>query len=862
MRLPNHTRIQRGLVIAACLIFGIVQLSQAQSTDHDFNPEALDVSWKLVDNAYGESVQYHSTLTLTNTGDEPIPAEGWSLYLNNLAGEVQSEQFELIHKNGDLFTINPTSAFKGLEPGATLELKVTSPGLALNVSSSPYGLYWVWDSKPDDGISIGEYTVEQVDDHEKISLGLQADSPAPMYETVYQQNKQIKSLSADELTKVFPSPVAYEELDQEFQLSADIPIQYNPDFSNEAAYFSKELENIFGRKSEVKTEPTATPKIHLRKGEEPSGEGYELRVTDDAITITASQPAGIFYGIQSVKTLLPPSAWASEESSLVVPGVEVTDAPRFGYRSFMQDVARNFRTKEQILKTLDLMALYKLNVFHFHFNDDEGWRIEIPGLPELTEVGSERGHTLDNHERLQPSYGSGPDSTYPGSGYYSTEDFIDILKYATERHIRVIPEIETPGHARAAIKSMDARYRRLMKQGKEQEAKKYLLRDPGDTSTYRSVQGWDDNVINVALPSTYAFLEKVVDELAAMYDEAGAPLYRIHMGGDEVPAGVWEQSPVVDQLIAGNPDVESTGDLWSYFYQKVNALLKERGFALYGWEEVGMREALWSGESHSVVDSAFAEQDVQLDVWNNLVGSGDEDLAYRLANGGYKVVLSGVSNFYFDLAYQKAFPEPGLYWGGFQDLEKPFSFIPYNFYKNARIDRFGRKLNDSYYQDMERLTDEGRANIVGIQGLLWGEKLISRERQEYMLLPKLLGLAERAWAPQPDWALEADSSTWNSEYNRDWNRFVNKVGMRELPRLDHYSGGFEYRIPTAGATVINEEVKANVQMPGFTIRYTTDGSEPTINSREYIRPIPSEEMIKFRVFNRSGRGGRTIKVEL
>ena len=685
--------------IIGVLILGIPCIASAQSTDHSFDPGSLNVSWELVDNTFDEGVEYHSILKLTNTGNTAIPADGWSIYLNNLAGKVQSDKFELELQNGDLFTLTPSSGFNGLEPGASLELNIVSPGLALNISSAPDGFYWVWDSNPNEGLNIGNYTIEPVNDPEVTNLGIQGSPSTPMYETVYNQNKAIKNLPLEELVKVFPAPKEYREIDQEFQLTAGVPIQYDTPFQNEANYLAGELEKIFGQNPKVTTEEVSGKKIYLQQGDQQSEEGYNLRVTNDAITITASQPAGVFYGIQSVKTLLPLSGWSSTQSTLTVTGVDVTDAPRFGHRAFMQDVARNFRTKEQILKTLDLMALYKLNVFHFHFNDDEGWRIEIPGLPELTEVGGERAHTLTNQDKLQPSQGSGPDNTYPGSGYYSTQDFIDILEYATERHIRVIPEIETPGHARAAIKSMDARYRRMMDQGMVEGATEYLLRDLEDTSTYRSVQGWDDNVINVALPSAYAFLEKVIDELAAMYEEAGAPLYRVHMGGDEVPAGVWEQSPAVDKLIEDNPDVESTDDLWGYFFQKVDQILKERGLALYGWEEVGMTEALWSGESHSVVDSSFAENNVQLDVWNNLVGSGAEDLAYRLANAGYKVVLSGVSNFYFDLAYQQTFPEPGLFWGGFQDLDKPFSFIPYNFYKNARVDRFGRELSDSYFEE-------------------------------------------------------------------------------------------------------------------------------------------------------------------
>src|SRR5690606_3519251 len=163
------------------------------------------------------------------------------------------------------------------------------------------------------------------------------------------------------------------------------------------------------------------------------------------------------------------------------------------------------------------------------------------------------------------------------------EDFLDILRYAAARHIRVIPEIATPGHARAAIKSMDARYAKYMAQGDTAAAKQFLLRDLDDKSVYRSVQHWNDNVINVALPSTYSFLEKVTDELINMYKEAGAPLETIHFGGDEVPAGVWEQSPVALDLVA-KAHAPNIDELWHYYFSRVNKMLASRGLYLSGWE--------------------------------------------------------------------------------------------------------------------------------------------------------------------------------------------------------------------------------------------------------------------------------------
>jgi hexosaminidase len=538
----------------------------------------------------------------------------------------------------------------------------------------------------------------------------------------------------------------------------------------------------------------------------------------------------------------------------------VKDAPRFGFRAFMLDVGRNFHSKQQVLRVLDLMALYKLNVFHFHFSEDEGWRIEMPSLPELTQIGARRGFPVDESKQLMPSFGSGPDNKSSGTGHYTKEEFIEILKYAQKRHIRVIPEIESPGHARAAVVSMKARYERLMKEGKKEAAEEFMLHDPNDQSEYKSVQGWRDNAMNVAQAGVYRFLARVFDDFIAMYKEAGVPLDMIHVGGDELPAGVWEKSPVAQELIAKDPNLHTTFDLWYYYYEKVNNLLKERGLAAYGWEEAGMRKTQLDGKSHYIPNPDFARGVFQLDVWNNMLGWGAEDLAYRLANAGYEIVLSPVSNVYFDMCYYKNFDEPGYYWGGFIDLDKPWQFIPYDYYRNARKDKFNTDLPASFFEHKERLTDYGKQHITGMQGLLWSETLVTPQMMEYMLLPKLLGLSERAWSVDPDWTSEPEPMA-GAAYWKDWSRFVNRVGKRELPKLDYLSGGFAYRIPTPGLVVENGIVKANIQLPGLTLRYTTDGKDPDLNSKLYTGPVSEKGMIKMKAFSSNGRSGRVAEVK-
>jgi len=244
-----------------------------------------------------------------------------------------------------------------------------------------------------------------------------------------------------------------------------------------------------------------------------------------------------------------------------------------------------------------------------------------------------------------------------------------------------------------------------------------------------------------------------------------------------------------------------------------------------------------------------------------VTGWGSEDLPYRLANAGYKVVLSPVSNNYLDLAYFKHPDEPGYYWGGFQDLDKPFYFIPFDYFKNASEDPDGNPVDPSVFNCKERLTEFGKSNIVGIQGLLWAENLRSIDQMEYLLLPKMLGVAERAWAKDPAWAQAADKAEYDREYVRAWSVFVQQVGRRELPRLDYFAGGFAYRIPWPGAVVENGQVKANIQLPGLALRYTTDGAEPSPNSPLYTGPIAAKGILKIKAFDTRGRGSLTTTID-
>jgi hexosaminidase len=277
---------------------------------------------------------------------------------------------------------------------------------------------------------------------------------------------------------------------------------------------------------------SAGPWLRLELGKiegHASPEAYELVVdAKDGVRVTGNSPAGVFYGLQSLRSLFPVPGRPGVAAPLALPALRVVDAPRFAYRGFMLDVARNFQPKAEVFRVLDLMARYKLNVLHFHLTEDEGWRVEIPSLPELTTVGARRAHTLDSSLHLPPAFGSGHDVANPyGSGFYTRADYADILRYAAARHIEVVPEVEMPGHARAAIKAMEARARTLREKGDAKGAGQYLLSDPEDRSVYTSAQGYHDNVMNPALESTYAFIGRVVGDLVVLHREAGVPLLHL-----------------------------------------------------------------------------------------------------------------------------------------------------------------------------------------------------------------------------------------------------------------------------------------------------------------------------------------------
>lgn len=344
-------------------------------------------------------------------------------------------------------------------------------------------------------------------------------------------------------------------------------------------------------------------------------EGYIIRFTPDTVYIEASDDAGVYYARQTLRRM-----------GAVTRLNRIEDWPDMHHRGVMLDIVRNFYPADSVMRVLDIMADCKLNTLHFHISDDEAWRVEIPGLPQLTEQGARRGYTLTETECLYPMYGGGWDYTDPrntANGFLTREDYMRILRYAAERHIRVIPEIDMPGHMRACKKALHP-----------------LLSDSlMDRRAYNGAQEYTDNVIAVTNPYALTFIETVVSELKKMYEEAGAEFKVFNIGGDEVPEG------------------SLTHDEHQAFINGVLDILRRHGLQPMGWEEI---TEFCRPESGAVCYS-----------WHNGM-----EKPQQMADSGYQVVLATANHMYFDFAYCRHHEEKGLDWGGFTDEYRAFDWEP------------------------------------------------------------------------------------------------------------------------------------------------------------------------------------------
>jgi hexosaminidase len=435
----------------------------------------------------------------------------------------------------------------------------------------------------------------------------------------------------------------------------------------------------------------------------------------------------------------------------------------------------------------------------------------------------------------------------------------------------VIPEFDVPAHARAAVRSMERRYARYHP-ADEARATEYRLVDPLDTTPHTSVQGYTDNLMNPCLPSTYAFLAKVVEEVQARYAAAHQRLVLFHVGGDEPPGATWWADSLACRT---NPETREQDDAArkDAFYRRLSAIVTARGgnAKMAGWDEVVQKGLSLDG---------FVSMP-----WNNVWGEGGEDQAYKEANQGKLVVLAHATNLYMDLAYAKDPDEPGGDWAGFVDERKTFEYLPFDIFANATRDAMGHAIPASAWSHAAHLrrhperrapaadalaplaplaplaqSDTDVPNILGLEGLLWGENRKTPELLEYMTFPKILGVAERAWNRRTPGAAALPSA---------WNEFVQGLGEAELPRLDLYRPvdvrrelgpgrvGVNYRIPPPGASIVEGMLRANDRYPGVTVEISTDGGG---SWAAYTAPLPASGDVLVRARTASGRASRAARV--
>jgi len=490
---------------------------------------------------------------------------------------------------------------------------------------------------------------------------------------------------------LIPQPVSVQQGNGSFTLTKSAKVTYNKPEGREVAEMLVQKLNqatAFGLKASLGTKGTIQLILNNDPDQKLGNEGYSLNTTSKNITIHANQPAGLFYGMQTLLQLLPAAIESKQpvQAKWIIPVVQITDYPRFGWRGLMLDVSRHFFTKEDVKKYIDEMARWKFNTFHWHLTDDEGWRIEIKSLPKLTEVGAWR---VQRYGRFGDRSFPKPGEKATEGGFYTQEDIREIIQYATDRNITIVPEIDVPGHSMAAIASYP-----------ELSCKK-------DTSTRVSpgapFSEWYgngtfkmkiENALNPSDENVYVFLDKVFTEVAALF-----PGRYIHVGGDECYKGYWAEDTGCQELMK-KLGIRHVEDLQGYFMNRVEAILKAKGKKLIGWDEI--------------LDGGIAPEATVMS-WRGVKGG------IEAAKMGHDVVMSPTTFAYLDYVQGERTVDPPIY--ASLRLNKCYSFEPVPDGVDAKY-------------------------ILGGQGNLWTEQVPTLRHAQYMTYPRAWALAEVYWSPK------------------------------------------------------------------------------------------------------------------
>lgn len=462
-----------------------------------------------------------------------------------------------------------------------------------------------------------------------------------------------------------------------FTLDNRVKILYpegDADMQRNAGFLAGYVLESTGKTLAVEAGATGSHAIVLRLGlQTENPEAYLLEVNEDQVTITGSSAAGVFYGIQTLRKSLP----VAKDAQVVLPPVRVNDAPRFAYRGMMLDVCRHFFSLDSVKRYIDILALHNINRFHWHLTDDQGWRIEIKKYPQLTQIGSQRKETVIGRN-------SGKYDGIPYGGYYTQEEAREIVAYAKDRYITVIPEFEMPGHMQGVL----AAFPELGCTG-----------GPYDVWTQWGVS---EDVICAGNDKSLELIKDVLAELIEIF-----PSEYIHVGGDECPKTRWEKCPKCQAKIRQlglKDDKEHTAEqrLQSYIITEAEKFLNAHGRKIIGWDEI-----LEGGVAPNATVMAWR-------------GAGE---GVKAAKMRHDVIMVPTTYFYFDYYQTNILDEEPLAIGGYVPIEKVYSFEPYQ----------------------KELTAEENKHIIGLQANLWTEYITSFRHVEYMVLPRMAALSEIQW---------------------------------------------------------------------------------------------------------------------
>ena len=783
-------------IVLACIMSGCTR-------------EPVEVVWTAGQyNAERNATEY--TFTIRNL-PKKAEKEGWALYFSQMPSVIRNIP-------GSGYIVEPVMAnWHRIIPDPDCHTADPAAGQEVTVrySATPVRRY----SLAPEGVVLAAGSGRP----EPVEFRAVFPEPPDDGEQVYEENSEC-TVTGPEPLSLIPMPKEVTGKDGRLRLEDGIKVMPSEDYGPEAAYLAGALKDM--GLSPAGDSPAEITFVTCRDVQ--SDEGYSIDASASGkITVSARSASGAFYGAVTLLKLLRNSGGES------LGCFHINDWPDLGYRGAMIDIARNFTSQPDLKKMIGLLSQYKVNTLQFHFCDDEAWRLEIEGLPELTSVGVFHGFG-DEGRYLMPGYDGcidPNDRTSTSNGYYTRAEFVDLLKFAASRHIKVIPEIESPGHGRAAIKAMEARYAATGDSS-------FLLSDPQDTSEYMSAQSYTDNVMNVAMESMYTFMSKVIDELISMYSEAGLVLDCVHIGGDEVAQGSWTGSPICRKFMEEN-GMTSSADLKAYYVDRMTELCSARGIRISGWQEMAMH-------IDSRLDDRLQPHIANIFCWSTVPGLGDH-VPYTLAERGYNVVLSNVNNTYADMIYRDNPEERGHDWAGILNERMAFALQPYDVYKSMRHRADGSPADlGRAHTGKPALTDTSR--ISGVQTQCFTETVRSFDDLTSYMFPKILGVYERGWNARPEWSRMSGQEE-ETAFRKDFGAFYGRVTAQEMPYWA--SLGIAFHLPQPGLKSEGGKLMANSTVPDAEIRYTTDGSDPDMSSPLWTSAvdIPSDCTVRARLFH-------------